>query len=339
MAKEVNIVGGGIAGLSLGVALSSRGVPVTVWEAGELPRHRVCGEFICGVSEETLMNLGVAEDLGDALVHREAVWKGPKGEKLYAGELPRPALGLSRHVIDIRLAERIRKNGGTVRTGERWRGDFADEGVVRASGRAAERTEWMGFKLHIRGNLPDGLTLYLGEGGYVGLCPVEGGYWNICGLFRKRPGVRAGKEEILGAYARASGLDSIVEVLAQSEIRAGSAAGVAGVSFSLRKPSLKEVCLGDAWGVIPPFTGNGMSMAFESAELGIEPVRDWAEGRVDWEEVIGRVSRAHRKHLRRRFLVANALHPILLRPSGLRILGALGRGRVLPFRPLFALTH
>jgi len=51
--RSVEVVGGGLAGLSLGLALRRRGVPVTVWEAGHYPRHRVCGEFITGLDRAT----------------------------------------------------------------------------------------------------------------------------------------------------------------------------------------------------------------------------------------------------------------------------------------------
>ena len=50
---SIEIVGGGLAGLSLGVALRREGVPVTLFEAGDYPRHRVCGEFIAGLAETT----------------------------------------------------------------------------------------------------------------------------------------------------------------------------------------------------------------------------------------------------------------------------------------------
>ena len=55
----ITIVGGGLAGLTLGVALRQRDVPVTLYEAGSYPRHRVCGEFICGRGIDVLHTLGL----------------------------------------------------------------------------------------------------------------------------------------------------------------------------------------------------------------------------------------------------------------------------------------
>jgi menaquinone-9 beta-reductase len=55
--KPITIVGGGLAGLTLGIGLRQREVPVTVWEAGHYPRHKVCGEFISGQGQEVLRRL------------------------------------------------------------------------------------------------------------------------------------------------------------------------------------------------------------------------------------------------------------------------------------------
>ena len=56
--KPITIIGGGLAGLTLGIGLRQREVPVTIWEAGNYPRHRVCGEFISGNGQAVLERLG-----------------------------------------------------------------------------------------------------------------------------------------------------------------------------------------------------------------------------------------------------------------------------------------
>ena len=52
--KPITIVGGGLAGLTLGIGLRQRGVPVKILEAGSYPRQRVCGEFISGNGQAVL---------------------------------------------------------------------------------------------------------------------------------------------------------------------------------------------------------------------------------------------------------------------------------------------
>ncbi len=61
--RPITIVGGGLAGLTLGIGLRQRGIPATVIEAGHYPRHRVCGEFMSGRGVEVLERLGLREAL------------------------------------------------------------------------------------------------------------------------------------------------------------------------------------------------------------------------------------------------------------------------------------
>ena len=59
--KPISIIGGGLAGLTLGIGLRRRGIPVTVREASHYPRHRVCGEFISGRGQDVLVRLSLHE--------------------------------------------------------------------------------------------------------------------------------------------------------------------------------------------------------------------------------------------------------------------------------------
>src|ERR1039458_5594216 len=65
-AKPITIVGGGLAGLTLGIGLRQQGIPITVWEAGHYPRHRVCGEFISGRGQDVLTRLGLRDYFAQA---------------------------------------------------------------------------------------------------------------------------------------------------------------------------------------------------------------------------------------------------------------------------------
>ena len=63
--KPITIIGGGLAGVSLGIILRQRDVPTTLIEAGRYPRHRVCGEFISGAGGDVLRTLGLDELMRD----------------------------------------------------------------------------------------------------------------------------------------------------------------------------------------------------------------------------------------------------------------------------------
>ena len=193
-----------MAGLALGLGLRRRGVPVTVHEAAKYPRHRVCGEFISGVGEPTLLSLGLAEDLADASRHRAVLWYR-RGRKILEDELPAPALAISRYRLDQRLARRLRESGGEVREGSRLSRSAAD-GVVWAAGRVPTKGGWIGLKCHLLDFPVDGgLEMHLGSNGYLGLTPVEDGRVNACGLFRVNRSLRVKGSGLLTEYLRAGG--------------------------------------------------------------------------------------------------------------------------------------
>src|SRR5580700_8459383 len=188
--KPIQIAGGGLAGLTLGIALRKQEIPVTIFEAGNYPRHRVCGEFISGHGLEILDALGLKKKFMDAgaIEARSSVFFSGNS-KSPVRQLPSPALCLSRFVMDQLLANEFQKLGGDLRTGARWQNDFSD-GIVRASGRRAQTKKdgwrWFGLKAHARNVSPAaGLEMHVLKNGYVGICKLAGGEVNVCGLFRR----------------------------------------------------------------------------------------------------------------------------------------------------------
>ena len=60
---------------------------------------------------------------------------------------------------------------------------------------------------------------------------------------------------------------------------------VAGMSLRPhRAAAWSECCIGDALTMTPPVTGNGMSMAFEAAEIAIAPLAAYSRGEWSWED-------------------------------------------------------
>jgi menaquinone-9 beta-reductase len=336
--QEICIAGGGLAGLSLGVALRKRGVQVRIQEAGSYPRHRVCGEFISGVSEETLLKLGIMEHFSDALRHRSLGWYD-RGKLMHEDQFRQAAYGISRYLLDARLVAQFRELGGTLETGKRARPE-PGVGKVWAAGRRPCKGRWIGLKAHVR-QLPQtaDLEMHAGGNGYVGLAGVEDGWTNVCGLFRLNRAQRGVGEELLPAYLEAGGNVALAAALRAGEWKKGSFSAVAGFELGPQVPLAGLLTLGDAESMIPPFTGNGMSMAFQAAECALDPLTAWSRGEVSWDLAAKEVRWALKRRFSRRLRVAQALHPILLAASGRALLGHLAARHLLPFQRVLTLIR
>jgi len=319
MSKLVTIAGGGLAGLSLGIGLRQRGVPVTIWEAGRYPRHRVCGEFISGRGQSSLERLGLlrlTQGAGARKAESAAFFSGIRG--VPALPLPQPALCLSRYVLDALLAQEFERLGGELCSGKRWQGRFGS-GIVRASGRRVGTTPdgWrlFGLKVHAQGvEMLADLELHFVPQGYVGLCCLGGGQVNVCGLFRSKTPEPALANH-WGDWLKGPADSALRLRLQSAKLEESSFCSVAG--FSLQPQSaevLDECCVGDALTMIPPLTGNGMSMAFESAELALEPLVKFSLGKLSWDEAQHQIARACDGEFTRRLLWANWLQHCLFQP-------------------------
>ena len=336
--RPIEIVGGGLAGLSLGLALRSAGVDVTIQEAGSYPRHRVCGEFITGLPASTRLRLGLSPFLIDAAQNQEVGWF-VRGVPARHQRLPSAALGLSRHALDTRLANAFVAAGGKLVTNSRATDSRDVPGRVFATGRRRNEGRWLGLKIHALGlSLERDLELHLGDYAYIGLTRIEEGRVNICGLFRRRE-IAAKGAHLLKAYLIESGLSSLAKRLERAELDQHSFCAVAAVGFDRHVPPSNEVRLGDTLAMIPPFTGHGMAMAFLSAEVALAPLIAFARGCEEWPETRRVIHDLLRRRFRLRLASASALHSFLLQPSRQRWLGALNRARLLPLRPLYAALH
>ncbi|HUF61757.1 MAG TPA: hypothetical protein VMN36_06755 [Verrucomicrobiales bacterium] len=339
--KEIQVIGGGPAGLGLGIALRRRGIPVMIREAGTFPRHRVCGEVLHALSVETILECDLTGLLEEAYPLRSTAWFSC-GREVLRGAFPREGWGLSRYRMDAALAERFGRLGGAIQTGQRIPGGGVDpEGVAWCAGRRADPdSNWLGLKAHFRGvELRADVEMHLGRGGYVGLNRIEKGWVNVCGLFRRRAGIRAARENRLGDYLTLGGWEELAERLERGEMREGSAAGVSAFRLGPVRPAdggqSGILRLGDSRSMIGPFTGSGMAMAFDSAARCAPRLADYSEGRLSWTETVRACNRSLSRRFRIREAAAGLAHPLLASKGGggrLPRLGVLGR---LGFRVLY----
>jgi flavin-dependent dehydrogenase len=320
MQADLVVIGAGLAGSCLAAAVARRGWSVVLLERQRGPRHKVCGEFLSPEAQASLHALGLhatVAALGPAEIRRAAIISR-RGLRLDM-DLPGVAWGVSRYALDAALAHAAGISGATVREGVTGTATMQRNGSyeVEARDAAGERISisaraavvacgrhsvpglrppqapapqrlYVGVKCHYAGlSLPPEVRLYLFDGGYVGLSPIEGGRANLCLLASEQAFARAGKRipAMLDAVVRES--PALASDLAGGRRLDESMVAVGAVDTQ-RATVLWDGCarLGDAATMIPPLCGDGQAMAIHAAELCAPLADDVLAGRrsaASWE--------------------------------------------------------
>lgn len=343
MYTPLEIIGGGPAGLAAGILLRQQGVPVHIHEASSYPRHRVCGEFLCGLEPSLVSRLGLNDVFRRATVNRSCVWMGREGRILHRASLPDPVFGLSRVAMDSAMAAEFGRLGGHLVTSSRAAREPAEARVLACGRPVSSGARWGGLKAHFDGlELLSDLEIHLGDGGYVGLAGIECGQVNACGLF---PASAFSEERVpahgrLAAACRAIGLPALAARLGSAVLHPDSVVGCTRfVPGWQRQTDPRALAIGDALAIIPPFTGNGMTMAIEAAVAVTGPLVGYARGAADWTATVRMARALLHERFAGRLRTAGWLQPMLVHPAAQSLLGLLSRTGLLPFTPFFRLTH
>jgi len=310
--KEITVIGGGIAGLVTGISLRQRGVPATVIEASDYPRHKVCGEFLNGAGLQYLPALGIAPAQHGITV--DSVRFCRKSVSSEPASLPDPGIAIPRFILDKALAEKFTALGGKLHCRTRCDVRRAPPGQVRATGRklrAPSTWKWYGIKAHARNVQPRAdVELHFLENGYVGLCRLDNHKTNVCGLFRKPADAH---QKTPGLLEHFTGSASLRELLSGADWDEKSLSTISGLSFP--EWISEGFSIGDSLSMIPPFTGNGMSVAIETGVLGANSLAEYARGQRSWDEALLEYQHQAESLLRRRFQAANLSQKLLLNPA------------------------
>jgi 2-polyprenyl-6-methoxyphenol hydroxylase-like FAD-dependent oxidoreductase len=177
-------------------------------------------------------------------------------------------------------------------------------------------THWFGLKTHARNvALAADLEMHVSPRGYVGLCKINSDTVNVCGLFRKHAD-ESGAAQNGRNLLRGQPGSPLRQRLADAIFDEESFCAVAGLSLRPQPAAARAgICVGDAITMIPPVTGNGMSMAFESAELAIAPVAAWSRGEIAWNAARQKIARDCDAAFARRLAWAKWLQRVILTPA------------------------
>ncbi|MFM9281559.1 NAD(P)/FAD-dependent oxidoreductase [Paenibacillus jiagnxiensis] len=360
MKKQVDaiVIGAGIAGSSCALLLAGQGHRTLLLDRQNFPRHKTCGEFMSPETREMLEYLGVQllEQEVRPSVMDKAVIIMPHGGEIEA-PLPGQAYGISRYKLDSLLHEKALTAGAEIvtkatvtaihpqnghgyevetRQGNK-RAVYQAKAVIGAYGtkklrgmtpsdKLRDGTVYVGVKSHYNGiPLSTRVELYFCDGGYVGISPVENGTANVAALLaldRVKGGGRS-VPDILQAAAMTNA--KLAARLAPGAPVPGTQVSIAPVRLSdVPEPWSQFPHIGDAMLVIPPLSGDGMSIALRSSLLcscwtdrylkGQISCRDWQdqytnEANHEFSQLLGRANTIQRLA----FAKTNRFYPVLTR--------------------------
>ncbi len=339
---DVAVIGGSLAGSAAACALVRGGASVVVLEKARFPRDKVCGCFLSHEAFPVLRRMGAEEALrkeDPETITRFALVE--RGGKRVEADLPAPVLSISRKRLDLLAAHAAESAGARMRFGTTVlaiEGDLSKgflvrgvgwelgaRAVVGAWGRCSpldgrfgrsflrRSSSLFGFGKMLAGNgerLAGRAVLHFFEGGYVGLSRVEGGLVNLAALASTHV-----------AQAAHHDFDSLLDRLCgESPALAADLEGLTPVSgpplvsepvYLGRHGALAGdvLCVGDAAGVIDPYTGTGMSLALLFGEAVAAPLAGFLAGTLDAKGLRGAHLRRHREIAGRRFFLSRLFRP------------------------------
>lgn len=332
MKRAIKIVGGGIAGLALANKLATENIKVEVYEKRKYPFHRVCGEFVCGASDKILEDLGIICCFKDSIRIKSMAWF-LCNDLVFEQELPTTALGISRFLLDSKLADSARNAGAIIHHATAFRGQD-HSGLVWARGKQISRqSDWIGLSAHFENINLERLEMYCGSRGYLGISPIENNRVNVTGLFKKSTFRKFSGINLLLAYLNFNNCDDVFKRLNKGRYVDNSFTAITGFSFGQQRKN--GFSIGDNSLLIPPFSGNGMSMALEAAAQASKYLIKYSNERISWDEACRRHARYEKESFRLRMGVSTCLHPFLFSPFGLSAMRVLSRIGFLPVTRLY----
>ena len=292
---QVGIIGGGLAGLCAALHLQQLGISSIVWEKGDYPRHKVCGEYVSAETLHYLQYLGYNPyDHGAVTINEFSVshWNGDATHT----KLDQGAFGISRYVFDHALYQLCIKNGISVHLLESVN-DFTKNEIgfevktsnnktyqvqklVSAHGKKSnidrvmdrdffqKDADFIGVKYHFKYKIPSNLvSLHNFESGYCGVSMVENETVNVCYLSTKTALKKFGtidelEKELLWKNP------FLKDIFTNGEHLFDEPKTISDFSFKPKKPIEDHILMvGDSAGLITPLCGNGMAMAINAAYI------------------------------------------------------------------------
>ena len=308
---DVIIVGGGLAGLTSAIHLSTRKKRVLLIEKNEYPKHKVCGEYISNEVLPYLNSLGI-NPINEGAKQITKVHISTTKSNLIKGELPLGGFGMSRYFLDNLLVKKahlnsvqilkdtvdsihFKKDSFTITT--KSYGVFQSKITIGAFGKRSsldqkmkrkfiqKKSPYLAVKIHVKGVFPENLVaLHNFKGGYCGVSKVEDNAINVCYIteyrsFKKHKNITDFQEQVVFKN------EHLRKIFKESTPVFEKPLTISQVSFQTKNPVEDHIIMcGDTAGMIHPLCGNGMGMAISSARLASVRILQFLNGEIKTRE-------------------------------------------------------
>jgi flavin-dependent dehydrogenase len=301
------VIGAGPAGSAAAIALARAGAKILLLERARETGDALCGGFLSWRSLARLDRLGIDRTLlGGQQVARVRLFSGRRSSET---ALPAPAMGVSRRRLDGALQAAAESAGASLERGVHataidgrnvqtrdgavllasalflGAGKHGFRGFPRAPAPWQQRDPVMGLRLRLPPHaalarlVGDAVELHLFDRGYAGLVRQEDGSAKLCLATHKSRLDEVGGDP--GALLRLLGdtHPQLGERLAYADGSCGvDAIGHVPYGWHTHDTASGLFRLGDQAGVIPSLAGEGMGLAFASADAAVAA---WRRGGAD----------------------------------------------------------
>jgi len=335
---DLAVIGAGPAGSATAITAARLGAKVVLVEAGQFPRHKVCGEYVSAESlhivHDLLRDTPEAERVLAAapVIGETRLWF--RGRCVRAAIDP-PGISIPRYDLDC-LLWRAAQRAGVCAFDNCEVGSVEGQGpfyiatqhsivtataVVIAAGRWSKFTpsvavpsgpKWLGIKAHFREARPQLSTgLYFFEGGYCGVQPVGENLVNACVMVRS---------DAATTLPQVFALDATLANRVQTWQPATNPVATAPLIYREPMPvSGSFLLVGDAAAFIDPFVGDGISIALRTGAVAAGGLQAFLQGSMSLAAAVEAYRVNYRNQFAAPIVTASRIRRLLFWPRPLQI--------------------
>ena len=347
---DIAIIGAGPAGSTAAIYLHKVGFDVCLIEKRAFPRETLCGEFLSKEVTNNLKELKLFEKfllLNPNPIHKFKFYYD-NGSHIGV-DLEFPAFGLKRGNFDNFLLNCVKEKGikvfqpcevrNILREGELFTlklengnsgleiysrkliGAYGKQNILDKSLNrqfAYSKSSLNGIKFHFDESLFNGLDksaiqIFSSQGVYCGINYVDEKKVTVCFLENRKESKSNPKEQLKNLMKTNKSFGKLFTDKIEQYINDSTIYGTGNIYFGNRELVVNGIyMIGDSAAVIAPLAGDGIGMAFQSAQLITEVFQMQRASGMDETETKKFYIEEWNRAFRRRLFVAKSLQNIIL---------------------------